>query len=313
MVSDDYAIMPPMKPPENTPLSARSKAIIEAILVTLLWTSSIILIKKYLLGVPALAFTGLRYALAFLFLLPGLVRRKDEIRQLRPADWRFLVILGLVYYTITQGAQFLTLMHLDAISMSLLMNFTGPVVALLGLVFLKEPVSRLQWLGMAVFLVGVAVYFFPIVTMPTSSLGVGLALLTMSANSTAAVMGRSLNRKQRIDPMVVTGISMGVGAAVLLGVGLALHGIPRFEPRVWLLLFLIGGLNTALAFWLWNRTQQVLTAMESSVINNAMLIHISVFSWIFLGQSLSLLGIIGLLISIAGVLLVSWKPASRKD
>lgn len=291
------------------PLSTRNKAILEALLVTLLWSSSIILIKKYLLDVPPLAFTGMRYALAFLFLLPGLIRRKGEVRQLRAKDWRYLVILGLVYYTITQGAQFLSLVYLDAITMSLLLNFTGPMVALLGLFFLKESVSRLQWIGMSVFLIGVAIYFFPITTMPKSLLGVGLALLTMTANSIAAVMGRGVNREQRLDPMVVTGISMGIGAAVLLGIGLAIHGIPTFEPRVWFLLFLIGGFNTALAFWLWNRTQQVLTATESSVINNSMLIHISILSWLFLGESLSPVGLIGLLVSIAGVFLVSWKPA----
>ena len=112
--------------------TSRGKAILQALFVTLLWSSSIILVKKYLADVPPLAFTGIRYMLAFLFLLPGLIKRKDEVRQLSAFDWRYLVILGLVYYTITQGGQFMALAHLDAITMSLLLSFTGPMVALLG-------------------------------------------------------------------------------------------------------------------------------------------------------------------------------------
>ena len=294
-------------------LSPRSKAILQALFVTLLWSSSIILIKMYLLDVAPLTFTGLRYTLAFLFLLPGLIKRKDEVKQLRLADWRYLVILGLVYYTITQGAQFMALVHLDAITMSLLLNFTGPLVALLGLIILKEPVSRRQWLGMAVFLIGVAVYFLPITTIPKSWFGVGLALVTMVANSIAAVMGRGVNREQRLDPMVVTGISMGIGAAVLLAGGVAFQGMPALDFKTWGLLLLIAVLNTALAFWLWNRTQRVLTAMESSMINNSMLIQITLLAWIFLGESISIIGVLGLLISMTGLFLVNWQPGNQRS
>ena len=292
-------------------LSPRSKAILLAIFVTMLWSSSIILIKKYLVDVPPLTFTGIRYMLAFLMLLPGLIKRRAEVRQLRAFDWRYLVILGLVYYTITQGGQFMALVHLDAITMSLLLSFTGPMVAVLGLIFLKERVTRLQWFGMAIFLAGVLVYFLPITTIPKSLLGLGLALLTMTANSVAAVMGRGVNREQRLDPMVVTGISMGIGAVVLLVGGVAIQGLPPLNLKVWLLLLLIAGLNTALAFWIWNHTLQSLTAMESSMINNSMLIQITLLAWIFLGESVSAIGLIGLAIAVVGLFLVNWQPAKR--
>lgn len=292
-------------------LSSRTKAILQALFVTMLWSSSIILIKKYLMGIPPLTFTGIRYMLAFLFLLPGLIKRRAEVRQLCSFEWRYLVILGLVYYTITQGGQFLALVHLDAITLSLLLSFTGPLVAVLGLIFLKEPVSRLQWGGMAIFLAGALVYFLPVTTIPKSSLGMGLALFTMIANSVAAVMGRGVNRHQRLDPMVVTGISMGIGALILLGGVVIFQGLPPIEPRVWLLLLLIAGLNTALAFWIWNRTLQSLTAMESSMINNSMLIQITLMAWIFLGESVSLIGVIGLIIAVVGLFLVNWQPAKR--
>ena len=291
--------------------SPRSKAILLAVFVTMLWSSSIILIKKFLVDVPPLTFTGIRYMLAFLMLLPGLIKRKAEVKQLSVFDWRYLVILGLFYYTITQGGQFMALVHLDAITMSLMLSFTGPIVAVLGLIFLKEHVTQLQWIGMAIFLAGVLVYFLPVTTMPKSLIGLVLAVFTTIANSIAAVMGRGVNRQQRLDPMVVTGISMGIGAVVLFVGGLILQGLPPLDLRIWLLLLLIAGLNTAFAFWIWNHTMQSLTAMESSMINNSMLIQITILAWLFLGESISSIGLIGLVIAVVGLFLVNWQPTKR--
>ena len=57
--------------------------------------------------------------------------------------------------------------------------------------------------------------------------------------------------------------------------------------------------NTALAFTLWNLTLRVLSAAESSVINNTMLIQIAVLAWLFLGESLDGKAIAGLLLAAA--------------
>jgi drug/metabolite transporter (DMT)-like permease len=155
----------------------------------------------------------------------------------------------------------------------------------------------------------VLVYFLPETTIPKSAIGMGLALFTMIANSIAAVMGRGVNRSQRLDPMVVTGISMGIGAVGLLGGVMIFQGLPQLDLVDWLLLLIIAGLNTALAFWIWNRTLQSLTAMESSMINNSMLIQITLLAWIFLGESVSLIGLFGLIIAVLGLFLVNWQPA----
>ncbi|HHX09062.1 MAG TPA: EamA family transporter, partial [Chloroflexi bacterium] len=68
-----------------------------------------------------------------------------------------------------------------------------------------------------------------------------------------------------------------------------------------------------LAFWLWNKSLQVLTAMESSIINNTMLIQISLLAWLFLGEKLTWIGVIGLTIASIGSVLVNLKPAATKQ
>ena len=109
--------------------------------------------------------------------------------------------------------------------------------------------------------------------------------------------------------MIVTVISMGVGAIILLGIGLVFQGFPSVSPSGWLTIIWLAIANTAFAFLLWNKTLQILSAVESSIINSTMLIQIAVLAWVFLGEQISLYNLIGLAFAAVGVILVNLKPA----
>ena len=127
-------------------MSAHFKAILQALLVTFLWSTSVILIIVGLETIPALTFAGLRYTVAFIILLPFAIRqsRKQSIRQLTRADWLLLAGLGLAMYTLTQGSQFLALQYLPAATHSLLLNFSSVVVLVMGVFWLSESPTRAQ-------------------------------------------------------------------------------------------------------------------------------------------------------------------------
>ena len=290
-------------------ISPRYIAILQAFFVTFLWSTSWILIKRNISEIPPLTFAGLRYFIAFLILLPGLLRHKTEVRSLSSRDWGRLVLLGILFYTLTQGGQFLTLKYLEAITFSLLMNFTTLIVALIGIMLLREIPSRTQWAGIFVFMLGVLLYFYPAANTGGSMTGLLLAGFTVCANAFSSVLGRSVNRGGRLSPLVVTVISMGVGATILLGIGLFTQGLPPIRLSTWLVILWLALVNTAFAFLLWNRTLQTLSAVESSIINSTMLIQIAVLAWVFLGEGVSLSGMIGLALAAVGVVLVNLKRA----
>jgi len=291
--------------------SPRTLALLQALLVTFLWSTSWVLIKRTLPEIPPLTFAGLRYTLAFLVLLPGLRKYQTELRALSTSDWKRLIALGLVFYTLTQGGQFMTLNYLDAVPFSLLLNFTTVLVAVLGIFWLKEIPSRLQWFGTLVFLVGVFIYFSPTNKPGGGWLGFTLAGVTVLANAVAAILGRSVNRAGHIPPLVVTATSMGTGALILLGIGLIVQGLPPLSPTTWAVVLWLAVVNTALAFFLWNKTLQVLTAVEATIINSTMLIQIAVLAWLFLGEELNLINVLGLALAATGVFNVNWKPDRR--
>ena len=294
-------------------LSERNKAILSALFVTMLWSSSWVLIKTTLNDIPPLTFAGLRYSIAFLALLPGLIKRKEAIKNLSKKQWLALILLGVVNYAINQGGQFLAMDHLEATTLSLILNFSAPLVAVFGLVFLREGITRLQWFGIGVFLLGVLLYFIP----QTSGgkitvIGMVFALITVLSTSVGAVQARGINREKNLDPFIITGISMGIGAILLLGSGVTFQGLPPISGRSWAVLLFLGLSNSAFAFVVWNRSLRVLSAMESNIINNTMLIQIAILAWIFLGEKQSWLGIIGLVFAGLGTLLVNLKPKAKE-
>lgn len=291
-------------------------AILQALLVTFLWSTSWVLIKLGLADIPALTFAGLRYVGAFLCLLPFIFARTSRAswRRLSKRDWMRLILLGVLFYTLTQGAQFLALAYLPAVTVSLLLNFTTTAVAMLGIVFLDERPHLLQWVGVGMNLIGIFIYFYPVDFPTRQVIGLMVALGGVLANAGSSILGRYVNREGRISPLQVTTVSMGFGAILLLGAGLVTQGLPRLSLSSWAVVAWLAVVNTAFAFTLWNKTLRVLSAMQSSIINSTMLFQIAILAWIFLGERITWREGIGMLLAAVGVLMVQvWRqPDKRK-
>lgn len=284
--------------------SAHFRAICQAVVVTFLWSTSWVLIKRGLNEIPPLTFAGLRYSIAFAVLVPWLWRQRGDVKRLTRRQWVELVVLGLAFYALTQGGQFLTLRYLDAIPFSLILSFTPLLVAAMGTSFLNEAPSRVQWAGVAIALAGAAIYFAPSAAFRGAGIGFALGGMTLAANAASSLLGRAANRRRATSPVVITTISMGIGGACLLGIGVAVQGLPALTVRGWGIVLWLAVVNTAIAFTLWNHTLRSLSATESSAINNTMLVQIAVLAWIFLGETLTIVEIIGLIAVAAGTLLV---------
>ena len=259
--------------------------------------------------IPPITFAGLRYIIAFICFIPFVLKKKYivEIKQLQSSQWKKLILLGIVFYTITQGTQFLGLSLLPSVTVSLMLNFTPIIVAILGIVFLSEKPTYLQWFGATLFIVGIVTYFFPISLIDNQVLGLLVMVIGVIANSISAILGRDINRSKNISPLVVTFISMGVGAIILLSVGLILDGFPVISSKNWIFILWLAVINTAFAFTLWNVTLRSLSAMESSIINGTMLIQIAILAWVFLGESISLQEVFGMIIAAIGAVFVQIK------
>jgi drug/metabolite transporter (DMT)-like permease len=94
------------------------KAVIQALFVVFLWATSWVFVKIGLQDIPPITFAGLRYFLAFLGLLAWMNIRgmKSDVRALDKRAWMQLLILGFLFFAVTQGAIFVALAYLPAVT-----------------------------------------------------------------------------------------------------------------------------------------------------------------------------------------------------
>jgi len=291
---------------------SRINAILQAVFVTILWASSWVLIKFGLRNnIPSVTFAGLRYGLAWLCLAPLIIFKREQrsmLLQLSRANWLRLGALGLMFYTLTQGAQFVGLAYLPAAMLSLLLNLTPVIVGIAGIFLLQERPTPAQWFGIGLAALGVGFYFLPISLPRTQVIGVIIALIGVLANAGSSLLGREINRGGSLSPLLVTFVSMGIGSFLLLVIGGIIQGFGSMTWQDWAIVAWLAVINTAFAFTLWNYTLRTLTAVESSVINSLMMPQIAILAFVFLDETLSLKEIWGLILVGVGVLIVQLKP-----
>jgi len=304
--------MPNSNNVENTQ-PARVTTVLLALFVVFLWATSWVLIKMGLQEIPALTFAGLRYGLAFLFLLPFAMRiqRRPSAVRLTRHMWGQLIILGLLLYALTQGAVFLALAYLPAVTTNLLWSFSTVVVALFGVVWLAEHPTRFQWSGIVLATLGALIYFYPASLPQGYQVGLAVSVIGVLANAGSVIFGRKINRARELHPLLVTAASMGIGALVLLTAGIAMQGLPSIGLTGWVIIAWLALVNTAVAFTLWNYTLQTLSATESSIINGTMLIWIPILAVVFLDEQVTGKELLGLIAAGIGTLIVQLRsPAT---
>jgi drug/metabolite transporter (DMT)-like permease len=281
----------------------RVLALMEACVVTSLWSSSYILVKMGLTQLAPLTLVSLRYLVAAVLLIPlAVVRGDGSLLKERSTMWK-IAVLGVSGYTMAQGLQCLGLFYLPAVSVTFILNFTPLIVLILGGVFLHEYPTRIQVAGMALVLGG-ACLFFQDPFVESSPLGVAITLLSGLGWATYLVLSRRSVATMRRSLVGVTAFSMAFGTG-WLGIGAYLvEGTPVVSPASWGIILWLGVINTALAFVLWNHALQRLEAFEISILQNTMLVQIAFLAWVFLGEPLTSMKGLSMLLVFVGVLLV---------
>ena len=293
---------------------SRIKAILLAILVVIIWSTSWILLKSGIQGIPTLTLNGLRYTLAFLVMIPFLFlpNFRQHIAEMNRRDWKDLLVLGIVFIALTQGTMALSLTYLPATTASLIVNCTPLFVAFFGIGFLNERPQVWQWIGLLVNLLGIFLFFFPLQKQDGNTLGLVIAFTCLLFNTAGALLSRRINRDARLNAYIVSTVSIGVGGILMLLAGFMIFGIPAIRLEGAGLLIWLAVVNTAVAFPLWNTSLQTLTAMESNIISNTMLIFVAIFAFLLIGEQLTTQQILGLVLTAIGAILVQIQVRSGK-
>ena len=279
------------------------RALLEGLLVTFLWSTSYVLMKIGLRTLPPLTLAAYRYVIASAVLMMVALSRDRGLLVKDKESLPKLLVLGISGYSVAQGLQCVALFYLPAVTVTFLLNFTPVMVLLLGVVFLREFPLPLQLAGMALVLLGAYLFFLAPVS-GAELTGIMVTLLSGLGWAVYMTLSRQFLRGERFRTLNLTALTMFFGSVVLLFSALIVDRPVQMSLSEWAIILWLSLVNTALAFVLWNHALETVRAFELSVLQNTMLIQIGVLAWSFLGEELTSMKLIAMVMVFIGVLIV---------
>ena len=295
--------------------NARMLSLVEASLVTFLWSSSYVLIRIGLEEINPLAFAAYRYFLASLILLfPFYLQyRKRRTSKFNLSRIGMFLVLGFTGFFIAQGFQFLGLFFLNSVTVTFILNLTPLFVLGLSICFLNEWPSTVQLIGIVLTLFGVIIFFYDTLADFGAVTGVLITVISGIGWAFYIIISRRYLVKDRESVITLTSISMLLGAFMLLGATGLTGNLVNVSFNGWMIILWLSIVNTAVAFFLWNHALKTLKAIEQSILQNSMLIQIALLAFFFLQESISEQNILGMIIVFSGVLIVQIRAKKERD
>jgi drug/metabolite transporter (DMT)-like permease len=192
----------------------------------------------------------------------------------------------------------------------MLLNLTSVTVMILEYAFNGKKPSRRQLLGVSLALIG-AFLFFKDSIGGFNIQGVAITLLSGVGWAGYMVSGRKLFKEQNLSPLGSSAFTMGFGTAILSTAAFFFEGFSSIPLSGWAIIIWLGVVNTAVAFFLWNYALERIDAFRLSVLQNTMLIQITILSIVFLGETYSLAKYIYMGILFTGVYIVQTESTSE--
>ena len=285
----------------------KHKALMLAVVTTVLWSGSYILNKlAFQEGIGPLTLSAMRYLLASLLLL-CIVKGKTQ-KTGTHLSLGIILLLGILGYAVAQGLQYVGQSYLTPTQSSLFLSVGNTaMVMLVGRIWLRENQTRSDLVKLLVLLFGICVYYYPFGAGQLSMAGLFFMALSSAGYALHMTFNRRLLTTGRAGAGELTARPMLVGALILLAFALVIEGPPVLTGRLLLILAYLGGISGALGFYLWTRSQSALTAFESSGINNLMLIEIALMDFIFFRRTFTVVQAAAVLIVFCAVVSIQGR------
>jgi drug/metabolite transporter (DMT)-like permease len=285
------------------------------LLVALIWGVNFSVTKGAFARFPPLAFTGVRFALATLLLVP-LVRRIEGPESLPRSVVTRLVVLGVVGNTLYQLAFISGLARTTASNSSLILAAMPSVVAVMAVVLRFEPLRPRVLGGVLIATVGV------VLVVAARGAGFGEATMAGDLLTVGALLcwaGYTLGLRvlpPEISPLRVTMVTTVAGTP-----GLVLAGVPEMLSmdwgavgwQGWSALAYATLLSLLVAYLIWNRSVQVVGPSRTVIYMCLTPLIAVATAAAFLGERPRPLQAIGAVLILGGVVLTTRSSAHPRS
>lgn len=277
------------------------------LVVVLIWAANAPVVKFGILGMDVVVFNSIRFLIAAAILL-SIHRVRSEWLSVSRTDWPKLVGLGLIAHVLYQFAYLYGLKNTTVGNSAIILSTSPLWTVFLNSAIHKERVPRQAWSGTGVSLLGIILIV--IGTGSTVSFG-GDAVLGDVLSLGAALMWalsttlqKSFLKTYSASQLASIMVSVGAIAWTLLAIPSSFDlrwsgiGMGYYFAAVG-----SGALSTGASNVLWARGIKKLGPRRTANFNNLVPILAFVFAYLFLGETIYPLQILGAGVTLVGVYL----------
>ena len=290
----------------------KSFAVFLGILGVILFSAKAVMVKlAYQHAIPPVPLLLLRMLFALPFYATiAFLRKPAHPDKIVKKDYLWIVCFGMLGYFIASYFDFLGLQYIQA-SMERIILFLYPTIVLfMSRVFLKKQVTRVQLLAILISYLGIIITFWGAVSIEGSDVILGGLLVFVSAVTYAGYLVGSGWLIPKFGAVTFTSYAMIVSClsiCIFYGLTEDISTLWTYNLEVYGIALAMAVLSTVIPSYLISASIKGLGAPTFSIIGSLGPISTIILAYIFLGEQLSPLQLVGTVVVIAGIYVVSRK------
>ncbi|WP_226698349.1 DMT family transporter [Qipengyuania flava] len=223
-----------MNPPREAESLFTPRNFAAFLLVSLIWGGTWLVIRDQIASVPASWSISYRFVIAALGMFALAALRREPL-LLAPGGLRWAMLLGLFQFTLNFAFVYNAESYITSGLVAVMFALLVVPNAVLGRIFLRQPITGAFVLGSAIAAIGVALLFAHEWRSSPATLGEVLlgAALTVGGilSASAANITQAMDGAKRQPFLALLAWSMAIGVAINSAFALATAGAPQFDPR----------------------------------------------------------------------------------
>lgn len=268
------------------------------------------LIFEYGVNPPTLIALRILLSSATLFLPTALFKR--NLLKIKRKDIITFLIFGFLAIAIQRTAYFYAI-DLTTVTIAAVLCYTYPVfVTAYASAFLKEKVTSLMVLAVVLTFFGVAlvVKAYEASWFTANFVGVSFGFLSSVLFALYVVITKKL--RENYTSWTVTLYGDGIGALTLSPIIIiSIFEIAHYPQQLWLLILAMAWFSSLLAYVIYSYALKYVESSKGSVLSFLEPLSAAILSAVFLGENFTPPQILGVTLSLVGVILLFYKPKNK--
>jgi drug/metabolite transporter (DMT)-like permease len=286
------------------------------LLTMLIYAGNLLVGKTVTAEMPPFTLAFLRFCVALLFMIPlGMIDIKKN-SSIWKKEWKLLIVLSLTGIVFFNALIYFSLVHTTSINAGIIQGLTPIYSVILSYFILKERLTKIQLGGVMLSLIGVfwVITKGSVETIRELSFNIGDLTMCLAMFSWAvySVFIKQHNKKFPLHGLVL--MMMLIGVVFLMPLAMLewkqLQDI-NWNASVILSLLYVGIFPSVVALLFWNLAVKEIGPSRSSVFINLVPVFTAIGAILLLGESMSLIQVLGGLLVLVGVYMTTRVKAIK--